>query len=102
MSLYVEVVNKLCIIADSKINYSVYCEFNDVTCVTRRYYNRQNLNICVFVFVCMLVRTAVRRSCLLHCCYCMYHCPSTHLSVEEGSECRWAKLLIMCLESYKL
>ena len=51
MSLYVDVVNKLCIIADSKINYSVYYKFNDITCVTRRFYNRQNLNICTFVYL---------------------------------------------------
>jgi len=43
MPLYVEVVNKLCIIADSKINYRVYYEFNDITYVTRRHYNRWNL-----------------------------------------------------------
>jgi hypothetical protein len=35
----------------------VYYEFNDITYVTRRHYDRwslQHLHICVFVFVCML------------------------------------------------
>jgi hypothetical protein len=39
MPLYVEDLNKLYIIADSSINYSVY-EFNEITYVTRRHYNR--------------------------------------------------------------